>query len=80
MQPFVARRIGPGRTLSANAESTYDWKANAWTVPLNLSISQVVPARQMFSLQGGLLWYAQAPANAADWGARFTLTLLYPNR
>lgn len=80
VQPFVARRIGPGRTLSANAESTYDWNANAWTMPLNLSVSQVIPARQMFSLQGGLLWYAQTPANAADWGVRLTLTLLYPNR
>lgn len=79
VQPFVAKRIGPGRTLSLNAEATYDWKAMQWSVPLNLGVSQVIPARrQMFSVQGGLMWNAHSPAGAADWGLRVTVTLLYP--
>lgn len=81
LQPFLARRIGPGRTISANLESTYDWKACEWTVPVNLGISQVVPMRrQIFSLQGGVTGYVQAPKGAPDWGLRLTLTLLYPRR
>jgi hypothetical protein len=80
LQPFVAKRVGPGRTVSANVEATYDWKASQWTVPVNLGISQVIPARQMFSVQGGVIWYAQAPQGAPDWGVRFTATLLYPRR
>ena len=81
LQPFVAKRVGPGRTVSANVEATYDWKNTQWTLPVNLNISQVIPLkRQMFSVQGGVIWYAQAPEGAPDWGLRFTVTLLYPRR
>ena len=81
LQPFVAKRIGPGRTLSANVESTYDWKAEKWTTPLNLGLSQVSKiGRQMVSYQGGVTWYVDAPAGAPEWGLRFTLTFLYPKR
>ncbi|MBF6023729.1 transporter [Lysobacter niastensis] len=81
LQPFVAKRIGPGRTVTMNTEATYDWKQGEWTVPVNLGISQVIPARrQMFSVQGGVIWYAQAPELAPEWGLRFTLTLLYPKQ
>lgn len=79
LQPFVARRIGPGRTISANIEASYDWKRDTWSAPVNVGISQVIPLRrQMISLQGGLIWYARSPAGAPDYGVRFTLTLLYP--
>jgi len=79
LQPFVAKRIGPGRTLSANIESTYDWKSSAWTAPMFVGVSQVLPVgKQLISLQGGVLWYVEAPGNAPDWGVRFTFTLLFP--
>lgn len=81
VQPFVAKRIGPGRTLSANAEATYDWESQAWTVPVYVGITQVVPTRrQLFSIAGGVVGYVARPDTAPDWGVRFTFTLLYPKR
>jgi hypothetical protein len=80
-QPFVSKRIGRGRTLSANLESTYDWETDSWTGPLNLGLSQVLPiGGRLVSLQGGVAWYAKAPEGAPDWGLRFTLTFLFPRR
>jgi hypothetical protein len=81
LQPFVAKRVGLGRTVSANVESTYDWKRDAWTAPLNVGLSQVLPiGGQLISLQAGASWYVEGPAGAPEWGARFTLTLLFPRR
>jgi hypothetical protein len=79
LQPFVAKLIGPGRTVSLNAESSYDWKGSQWTVPINLSISQVLKLDgQLLSLAAGVRGYAVSPTNGPDWGLRLTVTLLFP--
>jgi hypothetical protein len=81
VQLFVSKRIGPGRTVSAVVESTYDWEGEQWTVPLNVSVSQVVRLRrQLVSFQGGIGRYAEGPAVAPEWGLRFTTTLMFPKR
>jgi hypothetical protein len=81
LQPFVAKRIGPGRTVSMNVESTYDWERDAWTAPLNLGISQILPiGKQLVSVQAGAAYYVEAPSGAPEWGARITVTFLYPKR
>jgi len=81
LQPFVAKRIGPGRTVSMNVESTYDWERAAWTAPVNVSISQILPiGKQLVSVQAGGAYYAEAPSGAPEWGARLTITFLYPKR
>ncbi|HEY7640350.1 MAG TPA: transporter [Steroidobacteraceae bacterium] len=79
LQPFVSKRIGPGRTVSMNVESTYDWERSAWTAPVNVGISQILPiGKQLVSLQLGGAYYAEAPSGAPEWGARLTVTFLYP--
>jgi len=81
LQPFVAKRIGPGRTVSMNVESTYDWERDVWNAPVNLSISQILPiGKQLVSLQLGGAYYVEAPTGAPEWGARLTVTFLYPKR
>jgi len=81
LQPFVARRIGPGRTVSMNVESTYDWQHDAWSAPVNLGISQILPiGKQLVSVQLGGAYYVEAPRGAPEWGARLTVTFLYPKR
>jgi len=81
LQPFVAKRIGPGRTVSMNVESTYDWERDASTAPVNVGISQILPiGKQLVSLQAGGAYYAEAPRSAPEWGARLTVTFLYPKR
>lgn len=81
LQPFLAKGIGKGRTLSANFESTYDWKAEQWTVPLNLTYAKVSKiGHQMVSYTGGIRYYVDAPDTGPEWGLRFVLTLLYPKK
>jgi hypothetical protein len=79
LQPFLAKIVGPGRTLTLNTEATYDWIGDQWTVPLNLGLSQVLKlGGQLISVQGGVRAYVVSPTNGPDWGLRLTLTLLFP--
>lgn len=81
LQPFVAKSLGQGRTVSVALESTYDWDAGQWNVPLNLGYSKVGRiGKQLVSYQGGVRYYLEAPDGGAEWGLRFTFTLLYPRK
>jgi len=79
IQPFLAKGLGKGRTLSLNSESTYNWKSNKWTMPFNLAYSKVTRwGKQMVSNQYGFGLYATTPSGGPDWQLRYTLTLLFP--
>lgn len=79
IQPFVAKALGNGRTLSLNSESTYDWKSKKWTIPINVSFSKVSKwGTQMVSNQVGAGIYATTPSGGPDWQLRYSLTLLFP--
>ena len=79
LQPFLSKLVGPGRTVTLNTESTYDWRGSQWTVPINLQVSQVLKlGTQLVSIAGGVRGYAVSPTNGPDWGLRLTVTLLYP--
>jgi len=79
LQPFVAKSLGKGRTLTFNVESTYDWETEKWGVPLNVSYSKVMKwGDQLVSLGGGARVWVETPGKGPDWGVRFVLTLLYP--
>jgi hypothetical protein len=81
LQPFLSRSLGQGRTLSVSLESSYDWKGRQWTVPINLGYSKVSRiGKQLVSYQGGVRYYLEAPDSAAEWGLRFTFTLLFPKK
>jgi len=79
LQPFLTKGIGQGRTIALNLESSYDWKHEQWTVPLNLSYSRVTKwGDQLVSLQGGVRAWLDRPSGGPDWGLRFTMTFLFP--
>lgn len=81
LQPFLAKSLGQGRTVSAALESTYDWESRQWAVPINIGYSKVSRiGRQLVSYQGGVRYYIEAPDGGAEWGLRFTFTLLYPRK
>lgn len=81
LQPFLAKGLGQGRTVNVSLESTYDWERRQWTVPINAGYSKVSRiGRQLVSYQGGVRYYVEAPDNGAEWGLRFTFTLLYPRK
>jgi hypothetical protein len=79
LQPFVAHTWSRGFTLTLNTESTYDWEAEQWTVPLNLIGTQVLRVgSQPISLQLGGRYYAEKPSGGPDWGIRAAVTLMFP--
>jgi hypothetical protein len=79
LQPFLARSIGQGRTITLNSESTYDFGAGHWNAPVNLVYSKVTKiGNQMVSFGAGARYYVDSPPGGADWGLRFVVTLLYP--
>ncbi|MGK6315771.1 transporter [Neorhizobium sp. DT-125] len=79
LQPFVSYNLGNGRSISLNTESTYDWEADQWTVPINLSFSQVTHiGKQPVSFQIGVRYYADTPEGGPEWGIRAGITLLFP--
>jgi len=81
LQPFLAKGLGRGRTLSLNFESTYDWESDQWTVPLNMGYSKVSKVgTQLVSYQGGVRYYLDAPDDGPEWGLRLAFTLLYPKK
>ena len=81
LQPFISKGLGQGRTVSASLESTYDWEGGQWTVPINLGYSKVSRiGSQLVSYQGGVRYYLEAPDSGAEWGLRFTFTLLFPKQ
>ena len=79
LQPFISYTTKKKTTFGLNTESSYDWEAEDWTVPINLTISQLVKlGKQPISLQAGYRNYVDAPDGGPDWGLRFQVTFLFP--
>ena len=80
LQPFLTYITQTKMTLSINTESTYDWKARQWSVPLNMAASQLLKVGDQ-PLQVGLgarYWAASPDGGPRGWGFRFVVTLLFP--
>lgn len=79
LQPFISYTWPTATTLTLNSESTYDWAAQQWTVPINLMASQLVQfGKQPVQFTIGGRYYADAPDNGPEWGLRFAVTFLFP--
>lgn len=79
LQPFVSYTTKTYTTIGINTESTYDWQAEQWVVPLNASITQMLKiGGQPLTLSLGYRCYAEAPEYGPDWGLRFAVTFLFP--
>jgi hypothetical protein len=67
------------RSAGGRCRAIYDWPRQQWTVPINLSVTQLVKLwGQPLSLQLGVRSYAERPQGGPDWGLRFAVTLLFP--
>jgi len=78
-QPFLAYTTKHATSFGLNTESTYNWEASAWTVPINVGVTQLIKiGKQPVSLQLGYRYYAQRPTHGPDWGLRFSMTFLFP--
>lgn len=79
LQPFLAFTTATSTTFALNTESTYDWNAAQWTVPVNATISQMFRfGKQPVQFQFGYRNYVDAPDNGPNWGLRFQVTFLFP--
>jgi len=79
LQPFFTYTTKTHTSLSVNTESTYDWEASQWTVPVNFMVQQLVKiGKQPIAFQMGYRYYAEKPDGGPDWGLRFTITFLFP--
>ncbi len=79
LQPFVSFTTRTATTFGLNTESTYDWQAHQWSVPVNLSASQLLKiGKTPVQIALGGKYYAEGPKGGPDWGLRFTVTFLFP--
>ena len=79
VQPFISYTTKTHTTFGLNTEATYDWNNSQWTVPLNLTVAQILKiGGQPVSVTLGGRYYAEGPSGAPEWGARLVFTLLFP--
>jgi hypothetical protein len=79
LQPFISYTTEDQTTFDISTESSYDWTNEQWTVPLVLTIAQLVNIGEtpvQFALGGR--YYAEAPDGGPEWGLRLQVTLLFP--
>jgi len=80
LQPFLTYTTAHAWTFGINTESTYDWEASQWSVPLNGFITKLLKVGgQPLSIGGGFRYWADSPDNGPhDLGFRIIFTLLFP--
>ncbi|HSG89228.1 MAG TPA: transporter [Pseudomonadales bacterium] len=80
VQPFLSYTTPTAMTFTLNTESTYDWKGEDWSVPVNVTVAQVLKfGDQLVSIGGGLRYWVQGPDSAPEGlGARLVFTLIFP--
>ena len=79
LQPFISYTTKTVTAFGLNTESTYNWQDHHWTVPLNLTVSQLFRiGKTPIQFQVGGRYYAEKPDGGPDWGLRFTVTFLFP--
>jgi hypothetical protein len=80
IQPFITYTTPDAWTFALNTESTYDWEGEAWSVPINASVSKLLKfGSQPVSLGATVRYWAEAPeAGPEGWALRSSLTFLFP--
>ena len=80
IQPFLAYTTPTAWTFIVQTESTYDWKADQWSVPINASISKLTTIgsqKVQFQLAGR--YWADSPSEGPDdFGVSVKITFLFP--
>jgi hypothetical protein len=79
LQPFASYTLPSATSFVLNVEATYDWQADAWSIPLHAGASQVLKLGKLplSAALFGRVWLAQRDLDP-DWGIRFVVTFLLP--
>jgi hypothetical protein len=80
LQPFLTYTTKTKTTFGLNTESTYDWRNQAWSVPINFTVAQLFRIGKLpMQLGLGVRYWAESQDNGAEgFGARLVLTFLFP--
>jgi hypothetical protein len=80
LQPFLSYTTPDAWTFTVNTESTYNWTAENWSVPINFTVAKLVRfGDQPVQLQGGVRYWAESPASGPEGiGGRLAITFLFP--
>lgn len=80
LQPFLSYVTKTHTTLALNTESTYDWEAEEWSVPVNATVGQMLKiGPQICQITAGARYWIDAPDNGPEgWGYRIQVTFLFP--
>lgn len=79
LQPFLAYTTASETTFGLGSESGYAWTARQWTVPVDLSVSQLVQIGGLpVSIGVGGRLYAERPDGGPNWGLSLTFTCVFP--
>jgi len=80
LQPFLSYTNKSLTTITIQTESSYDWEREQWSVPIHAQVSQFfkVGEQKMTFAVAARYWADSPDAGPHGWGARATLTLLFP--
>ncbi len=80
LQPILSYNTLDGWTYGLNAETSYDWVGNHWSVPIHASVSKLIKfGKHPVSIGGGMrCWANSPPGGPGGCGLRFIVTPLIP--
>lgn len=80
LQPFLNYTTPQATTLFINTESTYDWKGEQWSVPINFGANQLTTiGDQKIQFGAGVRYWVETPDTGPQgWGLRLNLVFLFP--
>jgi len=80
MQPFAAYTWPNAWTLAVQSESTYNWKLEQWSIPVNVAASKLVRIGKLpVSLQAGVGYWVDTPATGPEgWRFRLQANIVLP--
>ena len=80
MQPFVAYTWPSAWTVSLQTESTYNWKTEQWSVPVNGAVAKLVKIGKVpVSLQAGAGYWVDSPDTGPEgWRLRLQANIVLP--
>jgi hypothetical protein len=79
LQPSLSYTTQTDTSIGLDTQSSYDWTAGVWVVPLEVSASQVFTlAGQEMSLGLTVRSHLDRPVFGPRWGLAFTATFLFP--
>lgn len=80
VQPFVSYTTKTATSFTLQTESTYDWEAEKWSVPINAIVAQVLKiGPQLIQVKAGIRYWAEsATMDPEGWGLKVGLVFLFP--